>query len=144
MYAATSGYRNDGDAGLVHVGARYYDAQVGRFTSRDTVLTEHPYLYCEHDPVNSTDPTGHSAWWQIVTPISSAPFWAVVGPPLAATVLIVSYIQMKHEERMYELQRASAASSMREMRRARLALEKQRLEYEQRIEKMERDIKSRQ
>jgi RHS repeat-associated protein len=61
MYAATSGYRNDGDAGLVHVGARYYDAQVGRFTSRDTVLTEHPYLYCEHDPVNATDPTGHQS-----------------------------------------------------------------------------------
>ena len=38
MYAATSGYRNDGDAGLSHVGARYYDAQVGRFISRDTFL----------------------------------------------------------------------------------------------------------
>ena len=44
MYAATSGYRNDGDAGLTHVGARYYDAQVGRFVSRDTDLDEHPYL----------------------------------------------------------------------------------------------------
>ena len=45
MYAATSGYRNDGDAGLMHVGARYFDAQVGRFTSRDTVPTEDLYLY---------------------------------------------------------------------------------------------------
>jgi RHS repeat-associated protein len=42
MYAAVFGYRNDGDAGLMHVGARYYDAQVGRFITRDTVLTEHP------------------------------------------------------------------------------------------------------
>jgi RHS repeat-associated protein len=33
MFAATSGYRSDGDAGLMHVGARYYDAQVGRFVS---------------------------------------------------------------------------------------------------------------
>jgi len=24
----------------------------GRFTSRDAVLSEHPYLYCEHEPVN--------------------------------------------------------------------------------------------
>jgi RHS repeat-associated protein len=59
MFGATSGYRNDGDAGLMQVGVRYYDAQVGRFTSRDTYLEEHPYLYCDHDPVNCTDPNGH-------------------------------------------------------------------------------------
>jgi RHS repeat-associated protein len=58
-FAATSGYRDDGDAGLSHVGARYYDAQVGRFITRDTDLDQHPYLYCEHDPVNNVDPTGH-------------------------------------------------------------------------------------
>ena len=38
MYAATSGYRNDGDAGLSLVGARYYDSQMGRFITQDTVL----------------------------------------------------------------------------------------------------------
>jgi len=63
MYAATSGYRNDGDAGLVHVGARYYDAQVGRFITRDTLLDQKPYLYCEHDPVNGLDPHGHAPAW---------------------------------------------------------------------------------
>jgi RHS repeat-associated protein len=46
MFAATSGYRNDGDAGLMHVGARYYDAQVGRFITRDTELDQEPYLDC--------------------------------------------------------------------------------------------------
>ena len=66
MYAATSGYRNDGDAGLTHVGARYYDAQVGRFTSRDTDLDEAPYLYCDHDPINNVDPSGHE--WREVYP----------------------------------------------------------------------------
>jgi len=60
MFAATSGYRNDGDAGLMHVGARYYDAQVGRFVSRDTYLDQKPYLYREHNPVNAVDPSGHS------------------------------------------------------------------------------------
>jgi RHS repeat-associated protein len=59
MFAATSGYRSDGDAGLMHVGARYYDAQVGRFITRDTYRSQKPYLYCEHDPVNAVDPTGH-------------------------------------------------------------------------------------
>jgi RHS repeat-associated protein len=60
MFAATWGYRNDGDAGLMHVGARYYDAAVGRFITRDTVLSEHPYLYCEHEPVNWVDPSGYT------------------------------------------------------------------------------------
>ncbi|MGQ9881856.1 MAG: RHS repeat-associated core domain-containing protein [Armatimonadota bacterium] len=37
-FAGLWGYRDDGDAGLLHVGARYYDPQVGRFISRDAVL----------------------------------------------------------------------------------------------------------
>jgi RHS repeat-associated protein len=60
-FAGDWGYRDDGDAGLLHVGARYYDPQVGRFLSRDAVLSEHPYLYCEHEPVNSVDPSGRVA-----------------------------------------------------------------------------------
>jgi hypothetical protein len=43
----------------MHVGPRYHDAQVGRFITRDTVLSEEPYLYCRHDPVNAVDPDGH-------------------------------------------------------------------------------------
>jgi RHS repeat-associated protein len=74
MYAGNWGYRNDGDAGLMHVGARYYDAQVGRFITRDTVLSEHPYLYCEHDAADAVDPSGHGVvgprfddhWWSHV------------------------------------------------------------------------------
>jgi RHS repeat-associated protein len=57
-FAGAWGYRDDGDAGLLHVGARYYDPQVGRFLSRDAVRSEHPYLYCEHEPVNAVDPQG--------------------------------------------------------------------------------------
>ena len=57
-FAGRRGYRTDGDAGLMHVGARYYDAQVGRFITRDALLDQHPYLYCEHDPVNLVDPSG--------------------------------------------------------------------------------------
>jgi RHS repeat-associated protein len=41
-FAGAWGYRDDGDAGLLHVGARYYDLQAGRFISRDAVLSEHP------------------------------------------------------------------------------------------------------
>jgi RHS repeat-associated protein len=63
QFAATSGYRTDGDAGLMKVGARYYDPQVGSFTTRDTYLDQKPYLYCEHDPVNGVDPSGHDINW---------------------------------------------------------------------------------
>ena len=29
------GYRNDQDAGLMHVGARYYEVETGRFVQKD-------------------------------------------------------------------------------------------------------------
>ena len=64
-FAATSGYRDDGDCGLTHVGARYYDGQVGRFITRDTFLDQHPYAYRDADPVNKVDPSGHFPWGKI-------------------------------------------------------------------------------
>ncbi len=77
MFAATSGYRNDGDAGLMHVGARYYDSQAGRFITRDTVLDQHPFLYCNHDPVNRLDPDGHKSFWEKLKDA-----WETVSEPL--------------------------------------------------------------
>ena len=59
QFGATSGYRTEGDAGLTLVGCRFYDAQVGRFITRDTYLDQKPYAYCDGDPVNSLDATGH-------------------------------------------------------------------------------------
>jgi RHS repeat-associated protein len=85
-YNAQSGYRDDGDAGLVHIAARYYDAQVGLFTTRDTYLTEKPYQYCEHDPINATDPSGHAA-----ENVANASKWVKIGggliPLLVETIL---------------------------------------------------------
>jgi RHS repeat-associated protein len=88
MYAGDWGYRNDGDAGLMHVGARYYDAQVGRFITRDTVLSEHPYLYCEHEPVGFVDPSGHEGVWDWIKGkgrIAADGFGGIVGgrPPIS-------------------------------------------------------------
>ena len=45
--------------------ARYYEPATGRFTSQDSFRGEgeafwHLYLYCDSDPVNFTDPTGHA------------------------------------------------------------------------------------
>jgi RHS repeat-associated protein len=66
-YGGTSGYRNDGDAGLLHIGARWYDPSIGRWISADTDLggianpvERNRYLYCDGDPVDDTDPSGHA------------------------------------------------------------------------------------
>ncbi|MCC6729923.1 MAG: hypothetical protein IT208_11360 [Chthonomonadales bacterium] len=60
------------------VSARYYDAQAGRFVTRDTLLGEHPYLYCEHEPVGYVDPSGHS-WWGVVGSIGGSFVGGAVG-----------------------------------------------------------------
>jgi RHS repeat-associated protein len=64
-FAGDWGYRDDGDAGLLHVGARYYEPAVGRWTSADKWLGDlyrplslNRYLYCEDEPVNAVDPQG--------------------------------------------------------------------------------------
>ncbi|WP_406011206.1 DUF6531 domain-containing protein [Streptomyces sp. NBC_00637] len=45
--------------GLYHLKARYYDANIGRFTQPDpSGQEENPYLYAEGDPVNRIDPSG--------------------------------------------------------------------------------------
>ncbi|MER7148379.1 RHS repeat-associated core domain-containing protein [Streptomyces xanthochromogenes] len=45
--------------GLYHLGARYYDPNIGRFTQPDPSGQEkNPYLYAEGDPVNRIDPNG--------------------------------------------------------------------------------------
>ena len=60
-YGATGGHRTGGDAGLTLMGCRFYNAQVERFITRDTYLDQKPYAYCDGDPVNATDPSGHGA-----------------------------------------------------------------------------------
>ncbi len=82
QFGATSGYRSEGDAALTLVGCRFYDAQVGRFITRDTVLTEKPYAYCNGDPVNALDPSGHAG-------DSGTGVGKAIGGPVAAFVLLL-------------------------------------------------------
>ncbi|MBI4700683.1 MAG: hypothetical protein HY744_05885 [Deltaproteobacteria bacterium] len=69
----------DSDTGLVRFGARDYDADVGRWMTREPVLSAlsggNAYLYAFADPVNLTDPTG------LLSPMES---W--VGCIIAANV----------------------------------------------------------
>jgi len=59
----------DDETGLVFLGARYYNPSLGRFITPDTVVqapsnpqTLNRYTYCNNNPVNLVDTTGHS-WW---------------------------------------------------------------------------------
>ena len=53
------------ETGLHYYGARYYDAQLGRFTQPDSIIQApynsqslNRYAYCINNPVNLIDPTG--------------------------------------------------------------------------------------
>ena len=51
------GYRNDGDVGLLHVGARYYEAETGRWVQKEPNGWQ-GYLYCHNEPINKFDFNG--------------------------------------------------------------------------------------
>ena len=62
-----TGQRFDGGSGLYFYNARYYDAQIGRFISADTIIPNptnpqdfNRYTYVRNNPLRYTDPTGRN------------------------------------------------------------------------------------
>jgi RHS repeat-associated protein len=60
------GERFDHDSGLIYMNARFYDPELGRFASPDSIIPDpyrpqslDRYAYVENDPANYTDPSGH-------------------------------------------------------------------------------------
>ncbi len=63
-----TGEQYDSDLGFYYLRARYLDQNIGRFQNMDTFegsqsdpLSLHKYLYCQSNPANLTDPSGHDA-----------------------------------------------------------------------------------
>jgi len=62
-----TGKELDDETGLMFYGARYYDPQLGRFITPDSIVQApydpqsfNRYSYCRNNPINLVDPTGHS------------------------------------------------------------------------------------
>ena len=62
--------------------ARYYNPSTARFLSQDTYTgsasdpwTQHLYAYCNNNPVNMVDPTGHEAETVYPEGWESMPWW---------------------------------------------------------------------
>ncbi len=62
------GYYYDSETGMYYLNSRYYDPETGRFINADdtdylgasgTVLGYNLFAYCENNPVNCSDPSGH-------------------------------------------------------------------------------------
>jgi len=59
-----SGYQSDNDSGLKLLRHRYYDSWTGRFLSQDPAGDgDNWYAYCDNDPMNETDPSGLSSFF---------------------------------------------------------------------------------
>jgi RHS repeat-associated protein len=74
--------------GLYFYAWRYYDPTIGRFCQPDTIIPEpynpqtlNRYSYCDNNPLNYTDPSGHFAWFigAIIGAIIGAVTAAVTG-----------------------------------------------------------------
>lgn len=66
------GYYYDTETGLYYLQTRYYDPELCRFISQDSVDYADPekinginlYAYCGNNPVMGYDPTGTTEWWE--------------------------------------------------------------------------------
>ncbi len=105
---------NDPTTGLVHLGAREYDAKNGRFLSVDPIIDEedpqqlNAYAYANNSPVSMSDPDGQL-------------FWIVVGIAARIAARIIARKLAQAAARRAALAAARAAA-----RRAAIAAAKRR------------------
>ncbi|MBQ2478980.1 MAG: RHS repeat-associated core domain-containing protein [Erysipelotrichales bacterium] len=87
------GYVYDQETGLYYLNSRYYDPEVGRFISPDsvsylgadgTILGYDLYTYCDNDPVNHKDSGGNLLGEIVGAIVSGAIIGGIVGGVSAA------------------------------------------------------------
>ncbi len=81
-----TGKKLDDETGLYFYGARYYDPSLARFITADTIVqaasnpqTLNRYTYCNNNPVNLIDPTGH--FWGFIFAVVRAIIAAAIEHP---------------------------------------------------------------
>ena len=85
------GYYYDRETGFYATGARYYDPQIGRFISADSLIASagssvqghNLFAYCFNNPVNMSDSSGYWPFF-VITAAVGAVAGAVVGGIIAA------------------------------------------------------------
>ncbi|KAL7948257.1 hypothetical protein V8C42DRAFT_342309 [Trichoderma barbatum] len=60
----------DSLSGVVYLRSRFYQPDNRAFISMDSYHLENRYAYCQGDPINFFDPTGHVSWWKVVGTIA--------------------------------------------------------------------------
>lgn len=86
------GEQFDPDLGLYYLRARYFNPQTGRFWTADDgeqgdqedPKSMHLYTYCESDPVNHVDPSGHDIGEMLTVMDIGFSFFAQISPATAA------------------------------------------------------------
>lgn len=64
------GYYYDAETGFYYLQSRYYDPEIGRFINADSyastdivgLLSTNMFSYCENDPINRSDHSGHAGY----------------------------------------------------------------------------------
>ena len=94
------GYYYDKETCLYYLGTRYYCPDLCRFISPDDVGYLDPssinglnlYAYCNNDPINYADPSGHIAITAAVG-LSTAAYYAIIGILSLCAVATVGYVE---------------------------------------------------
>ncbi|HEY3358706.1 MAG TPA: toxin TcdB middle/N-terminal domain-containing protein [Polyangia bacterium] len=98
------GHRLDDESGLVYMNARYYDPQLGRFLSADSVVPDevnpqalNRYAFAYNNPISNTDPTGHVPVVAAIIVVatvaaSTAPAWVLAVAVIGAACTIAGYV----------------------------------------------------
>ena len=80
-FASGFGYQEDGETGYKLLGHRYYDADTGRFLSRDPIMDgSNWYAYCDNNPLSMVDPAGLQGAMARALPVAAG--LALVDGPL--------------------------------------------------------------